>query len=165
MTAPSSNARESWDDYFMKLTRLVASRSTCLRRRIGALLVREHRLLATGYNGAPSGLPHCLDVGCLRQQRKVPSGERSELCRAVHAEQNTLLQCARFGLSTEGATLYCTHFPCAHCAKSLLSAKVCRIVYEEEYRDELAQELLDQAQGKITVESWKSSRGFTEIST
>jgi len=146
--------RESWDDYFMKLTALVASRSTCLRRHIGALLVREQRILATGYNGAPPGLPHCLDTGCLRQQMHIPSGERSELCRAVHAEQNALLQCARFGLPTEGATLYCTHFPCSHCVKSLLSVRIWRIVYGEDYEDVLAKDLLEQAGAALVAEPW-----------
>jgi dCMP deaminase len=149
-----SNMRESWDDYFMKLVAFISSRSTCLRRHIGALLVKEHRILATGYNGAPSGIPHCLEVGCLRQQMNIPSGERSELCRAVHAEQNALLQCARFGVSTEGATLYCTHFPCVHCVKSLLSAKIARIVYQEDYPDDLAKQLLSQTQPKVITDLW-----------
>ena len=148
------NTREGWDDYFMNLVTLISSRSTCLRRHIGALLVKEHRILATGYNGAPPGIPHCFEVGCLRQQMNIPSGERSELCRAVHAEQNALLQCARFGVSSEGSTLYSTHFPCVHCVKSLLSAKIIRIVYQQDYHDDLAKQLLSQTQPEIIIDLW-----------
>ncbi|MDR0445074.1 MAG: dCMP deaminase family protein [Puniceicoccales bacterium] len=151
---PTPGVREDWDDYFMKLTLLIANRSTCLRRHVGALLVKEHRILATGYNGAPPGIPHCLDTGCLRQQMSIPSGERSELCRAIHAEQNALMQCASFGIPAEGATLYCTYFPCTHCIKSLLSVKISRIVYQHDYHDDLGKTLLSQSQPKVIIDRW-----------
>ena len=137
--------REDWDRYFMRLACEAASRSTCLRRKVGAVLVRENRVLATGYNGAPSGLPHCEELGCLRDILRVPSGERQELCRALHAEQNALIQAAIYGVSVEGATLYCTHRPCATCAKMLINAGIKRIVYQGGYPDELAESLLREA--------------------
>ena len=104
--------RPGWDDYFLEIVAIVARRATCLRRRVGAALVRDRRILATGYNGAPSGLSHCLEVGCLREQRQVPSGQRHELCRGLHAEQNAIIQAALHGVSVKGATLYCTNRPC-----------------------------------------------------
>lgn len=137
--------RPEWDDYFMKITRLVAQRATCLRRRVGALLVKDHRILTTGYNGAPSGLRHCLDIGCLREKESVPSGQRHELCRALHAEQNAILQAALHGVSVRGAVLYSTHHPCSLCAKMLVNAGVLKIVYEEGYPDPLASEILEEA--------------------
>jgi len=137
--------REEWDRYFMSLARRVASRSTCLRRRVGAVLVLGNRVLATGYNGAPSGLPHCEELGCLRDMLGVPSGERQELCRALHAEQNALIQAAIHGVSVKGATIYCTHRPCITCAKMLINAGVRRVVYEGGYPDELAEGLLREA--------------------
>ncbi|MBI2875784.1 MAG: cytidine/deoxycytidylate deaminase family protein, partial [Candidatus Tectomicrobia bacterium] len=103
--------RPDWDEYFMRIARLVAQRATCLRRQVGAILVKENRILTTGYNGAPSGLRHCLDIGCLREKENVPSGQRHELCRALHAEQNALLQAALHGVSVKEAVLYCTHHP------------------------------------------------------
>lgn len=137
--------RPSWDEYFMQVARVVAGRSTCLRRQVGAVIVRDKRILATGYNGAPTGLPHCLDIGCLRDQVGALSGERQEICRASHAEQNALVQAARYGIAVEGGTLYCTTFPCSICAKMLVNAGIRRVVYEEEYRDPLAREILDLA--------------------
>lgn len=138
-------SRPSWDEYFMSIARLVAGRSTCLRRKVGAVLVKDKRILATGYNGAPSGLAHCLDIGCLRKKRQIPSGERHELCRAVHAEQNCLCQAARYGISVEGAVIYCTNFPCVICAKMLINAGIKKIYYAEGYPDELSQEMLKEA--------------------
>lgn len=137
--------RPDWDDYFMKITRLVAQRATCLRRQVGALLVKDHRILTTGYNGAPSGLRHCLDIGCLREKENVPSGQRHELCRALHAEQNAILQAALHGVSVKEAVLYCTHHPCSLCAKMLVNAGVLKIVYEKGYPDPLASEILVEA--------------------
>ncbi|MGO0123399.1 deoxycytidylate deaminase [Desulfothermobacter acidiphilus] len=137
--------RPDWDTYFMTLARVVSLRSTCLRRRVGAVLVKDNRILATGYNGAPSGLRHCLDIGCLRQEREIPSGERHELCRGLHAEQNALLQAAVYGVSIAGATLYTTHFPCALCAKMLIQAEIRRVVYLETYPDDFARELFAEA--------------------
>lgn len=148
--------RPSWDDYFMKLAKLVASRSTCLRHNVGAVLVREKRILATGYNGAPPGMAHCLEIGCIRDKLKIPSGTRAEICRAVHAEQNAIIQCAVYGVSCQESTLYVTHQPCTICTKILIAAGVKRIVYEKPYPDEFAQSLLKEA--KVRLEKWQSKR-------
>ncbi len=137
--------RPSWDAYFMKIAREVSTRSTCLRRQTGAVLVLEKRILTTGYNGVPAGLKHCSEVGCLREKLSVASGERHELCRGLHAEQNALIQAAIYGVSVKGATLYSTHFPCSLCAKMLINSFVKRIVYEDDYPDELSRSLLSEA--------------------
>lgn len=147
--SPMEDQRPSWDEYFMQLARFVSSRSTCLRRQVGAVLVRDKYILSTGYNGAPRGLPHCLEVGCLREQNNVPSGQRHELCRATHAEANSIIQAALHGVSTAGATLYCTTAPCSICAKMLINAGVKRIVYKEGYPDRLGLEMLQQAGVKV----------------
>lgn len=139
------DGRPSWDDYFLKITGLVASRSTCLRRKVGAILVREKRILATGYNGAPQGLAHCLEIGCLREKEGVPSGERHELCRAIHAEQNVIIQAARHGIIIVGSTLYCTNQPCIICTKMLINAGVEKIYYTDGYPDELSRLMLAEA--------------------
>ncbi len=145
--------RPTWDEYFLDIARLVATRSTCLRRQVGAVLVKDKRILATGYNGPPSGISHCLDVGCLREKMGIPSGERHELCRGLHAEQNAILQAAFHGISIKGATLYCTHHPCIICSKMLINAGISKIVYLEGYSDPLAKEMLDEA--KIEVVRFK----------
>ncbi|WP_456431671.1 deoxycytidylate deaminase [Thermosulfuriphilus sp.] len=142
-TAVSS--RPSWEAYFMSIARLVAERSTCLRRRVGALLVKDKRILATGYNGAPSGLRHCLEIGCLREQLSIPSGQRHELCRGLHAEQNLIIQAAYHGISIAGATLFCTHFPCVICTKMLINAGVEEVFYLDGYPDDLSQDMLEEA--------------------
>ena len=143
--------RPSWDEYFLRMTRIVAERSTCLRRHVGAVLVRNKRILSTGYNGAPSGLPHCGEVGCLRDELGVPSGERHELCRALHAEMNALLQCAVHGVSTKGGTLYGTNQPCSLCAKMLINAGIERVVVLEAYPDEMAEEMFAQAGVELVI--------------
>lgn len=143
--------RPSWTEYFMEIARLVATRSTCLRRQVGAVLVRDKRILSTGYNGAPSGVDHCLDVGCLREQLGIPSGQRHELCRAVHAEQNAIIQAALHGVSTKGAILYCTTQPCVLCAKMLINAGVEEIFFQGSYPDELALSLLKEAKVKLNL--------------
>jgi dCMP deaminase len=147
LAGPASGrpARLSWDEYFLQLARQAATRSTCLRRQVGALLVRDKRILATGYNGAPRGVAHCLDVGCLREELGIPSGERQELCRAIHAEQNAIIQAALHGVAIEGATLYTTLHPCVLCAKMLINCGVREIHYLEGYPDELSRALLDEA--------------------
>ena len=137
--------RPSWDEYFMHIASEVARRSTCLRRQVGAVLVLNKRILATGYNGAPSGVPHCAEVGCLREKLNVPSGERHELCRGLHAEQNAMLQAARHGIRIEGATLYTTHVTCSMCAKMAINCGIVKITAGQDYPDDLARELLDQA--------------------
>jgi len=137
--------RPEWDEYFMSIAKLVSSRSTCLRRKVGAVLVREKRILATGYNGAPSGIEHCTPETCLRSKQGVPSGKQQELCRGLHAEQNVIIQAALHGVSTRGATLYCTHKPCILCAKMIINAGIVRIVYQNHYPDPLADEMLQEA--------------------
>ena len=137
--------RPSWDEYFMSIAEQVSGRSTCLRRNIGAVLVKEKRILATGYNGVPSGLAHCEEVGCLREQRNIESGSRHELCRGIHAEQNAVIQAARHGIPIDGASIYCTHQPCVLCAKILINAGVTEIMFRESYPDPLSQELLAEA--------------------
>ena len=138
--------RPSWDEYFMSMAKLAAGRSTCLRRKVGCVLARDRRVLATGYNGAPSGVPHCEEAGCVRERLGVPSGKRTELCRAVHAEQNAAAQAARFGISLEGCTAYVTCQPCAACMKTLMQAGVRAIVWDgDEYPDTLGLELAAEA--------------------
>jgi dCMP deaminase len=137
--------RPSWDEYFIEIARLVASRSTCLRRQVGAVMVKDKNILATGYNGTPSGIRHCSEVGCLRQQMNVPSGERHELCRGLHAEQNAIIQAAKHGVNIDGAVLYCTHSPCIICSKMLINSGVKRIVCTDGYPDPLAKAMLDEA--------------------
>ena len=137
--------RPSWPEYFMSIARMVASRSTCLRRRVGAVMVKDRRILATGYNGAPAGLAHCETAGCLRAKTAIPSGERHELCRGLHAEQNAIIQAAYHGISIAGATLFCTNKPCVICIKMLINAGVQQIVYENGYDDALADEMSAEA--------------------
>lgn len=141
--------RPGWEEYFMDIARLVARRTTCRRRAVGAVLVRDKRILATGYNGAPSGFRHCLDIGCLREQLKIPSGERHELCRGLHAEQNAIIQAALHGVSVKGASLYCTNHPCIICSKMLINAGIVEITFKDGYMDRLAREIL--AEGGVRV--------------
>ncbi|MBS0012813.1 MAG: cytidine/deoxycytidylate deaminase family protein [Desulfobacterales bacterium] len=137
--------RPAWDDYFMDIANLVARRSTCLRRAVGAVLVKEHRVLATGYNGAPAKIRHCAEVGCLREDMNIESGQRHELCRGIHAEQNAVIQAAYHGVAIRGASLYCTNLPCAICTKMLINAGLTEICYQEGYADELSAALLEEA--------------------
>lgn len=137
--------RPTWDEYFMDITHLVAKRSTCLRRQVGAILVKDKKILATGYNGAPSRLDHCLDIGCLREKLKIPSGERHELCRGLHGEQNAIIQAAYHGVGIRGATLYCTNHPCIICSKMIINSGIEKIIYEEGYADELAKVMLKES--------------------
>lgn len=137
--------RPSWPEYFMAITKLVARRSTCLRRSVGAILVKNKRILATGYNGAPAGLRHCEEVGCLRENSSVPSGMRHELCRGLHAEQNVIIQAAYHGIPIQGATLYCTNKPCVICSKMLINAGIEAIYYEEGYDDLLSDQMFQEA--------------------
>lgn len=138
--------RPSWDEYFMQITHLVASRATCLRRKVGAILVRDKRILTTGYNGPPAGLPHCDELGgCLRDKLGVASGERHELSRAVHAEQNAIIQAAVHGISIKGAILYATNQPCSLCTKMLVNAGIREFVIADGYPDDLAREIMEQA--------------------
>ena len=133
----------------MEIAPLVKKRATCLRRQVGAVIVKDKNILATGYNGAPSGIMHCADRGCLREQLGIPSGERHEICRGLHAEQNAIIQSAKHGTSIQGATLYCTNQPCGICAKMVINAGIERIVYEDGYPDELASDMI--AESGITL--------------
>ena len=133
----------------MDIARLVASRSTCLRRQVGAVLVKDKNILATGYNGTPSGIAHCNVRGCLREKNQVPSGQRHELCLGLHAEQNAIIQAAKHGTNICGATLYCTHAPCVICSKMLINSGIQEIVYLDGYPDELAVSLLDESGLKV----------------
>lgn len=134
----------------MEITKLVATRSTCLRRQVGAVLVKEKRILATGYNGAPTGLKHCYDRGgCLRQKEKIPSGQRHELCRALHAEMNALLQASSHGVNIKGSTLYATNQPCILCAKMIINAGVKHVIISSGYPDPGAAAILKEAKIKI----------------
>ncbi|HET6418816.1 MAG TPA: cytidine/deoxycytidylate deaminase family protein [Geobacteraceae bacterium] len=142
--------RPSWDEYFMEITHLVARRSTCLRRKVGAVLVKDKNILATGYNGAPSGVAHCLEVGCMRERLSIRSGERHELCRGLHAEQNAIVQAAKHGTNINGSTIYCTTMPCIICSKVIINAGIRRIVYEQGYPDQLAGEMIEEAGIEVT---------------
>lgn len=137
--------RPSWDQYFLTIATEVAKRSTCLRRSVGAVLVKDRRILATGYNGTPRGLRHCEEVGCLREQQGIESGQRHEMCRGIHAEQNAIIQAALHGVAVDGAVLYSTHQPCVLCAKMLINAGVTEMVFSDSYPDELAEQMLDEA--------------------
>ncbi len=157
--------RPSWDEYFLEMAQLISKRSTCLRRRVGAVAVRDKRTLATGYNGAPSGLKHCIDIGCLREKLKIRSGERHELCRALHAEQNALIQASLYGISLKGSTLYATNQPCVICAKMLINAGIKEIVVASGYPDKMAIDFLKEAKikvrniGKVKPQSHKINTG------
>jgi dCMP deaminase len=137
--------RPSWDEYFIDIADLISTRSTCLRRKVGAIIVKERRVLATGYNGTPSHIKHCDEVGCLREKLKIPSGERHELCRGLHAEQNVLLQAALYGISVKDSVLYCTNQPCVICAKMLINAGIKQIVVADGYPDQMAKDFLKEA--------------------
>lgn len=139
------NSRPSWDSYFMEITKLVAKRSTCSRRAVGALLVKDKHIVSTGYNGPPKGLKHADEVGCLRTKLGIPSGERHEICRGLHGEQNAIIQAAVHGTSIKGATLYCTTQPCMICSKMIINADIKTVVYEGDYPDPLSLELLNEA--------------------
>ncbi len=142
--------RPSWDEYFMEIAEVVKTRSTCLRRQVGAIIVKDRQILSTGYNGAPTGLKHCDETGCLRQQLAVPSGERHELCRGLHAEQNAIIQASLHGVKIEGATIYVTVQPCVVCAKMIINSGIKRLVYKGGYPDELSSQMLEES--GITVE-------------
>ncbi len=148
--------RPSWEEYFMDITHLVAKRSTCLRRQVGTVLVKDKKILATGYNGAPSRTEHCLDIGCLREKQGIPSGERHELCRGLHAEQNAIIQAAYHGVEIRGATLYCTNYPCMICSKMIINAGIVKVVYEDGYADALAKGMLKESGIKIEKFNRKS---------
>lgn len=141
--------RPSWENYFMGITTLVSKRSTCRRRSVGAVIVKDRRILTTGYNGAPSGIRHCIEVGCLREEMKVASGERHELCRGIHAEQNAIIQAALHGVSIRDAVLFCTNLPCSICAKMIINAGIRKIYYLSGYADALSEAMLREASVEV----------------
>ena len=137
--------RPDWDHYFMEMAEVVAKRSTCLRRQVGAVLVKDRRILTSGYNGAPSGMAHCAETGCLRQQMNIPSGQQHEMCRGLHAEQNAIIQAALHGISIKDSMLYVTHQPCVICAKMMINAGVKTVIMKDAYPDELSEKMLREA--------------------
>lgn len=141
--------RPSYDEYFMEIARVVSTRSTCLRRKVGAIIVKDKHILATGYNGAPKGFKHCSETGCIREKLGVERGERHELCRGLHAEQNAIIQAAVFGISIKDGIMYTTHFPCSVCAKMLVNAGIKEIIYQNDYPDKLAEEILMESNIKV----------------
>lgn len=143
--------RSSTHSFFMNIAKVCATRSTCLRRHVGAVAVKDNHIIATGYNGAPSGIIHCENKGCIREQLKVKSGEKHELCRAVHAEQNLIAQAAYHGNSLNCSTVYCTHSPCFICAKIMINAGVSIIIYQEGYPDSMAIDLINESNVEIAI--------------
>lgn len=147
----SMTNRPTYDEYFMSMAFLAATRSTCTRRKVGAVLVKNKHVLATGYNGPPKGLKHCKETGCLREEKRVPSGERHEICRGLHAEQNAIIQAAVFGVSIDNSVIYITNTPCVVCAKMLINAGVKEIIYDGEYPDHLARQMIEESHIKLRL--------------
>lgn len=153
--------RPDWGSYFMEIATIVAKRSTCLRRNVGAVIVKERRILATGYNGAPVKLAHCLEIGCIREAKNICSGERHELCRGLHAEQNAIVQAAYHGVGIKGSWLYSTHLPCSICMKMILNAGIEQVFYLEGYPDDLSTRLIEESGiviNQLTVSSEQCKR-------
>ena len=146
-----SSTRPSSDEYFLKIASVVAERSTCRRHHVGAVAVKNKHILATGYNGAPSGARDCLEIGCLRDELGIPSGERHEICRGIHAEQNIIIQASLHGVSLEGSTIYCTHTPCVLCAKMLVNAKIKRFATFGSYNDSTFADLFREADIEVEI--------------
>ncbi|KAF0134182.1 MAG: dCMP deaminase [Candidatus Saganbacteria bacterium] len=144
-----SDKRPSWDEYFIQITNDVSKRATCVKRKVGAVIVKNNRILTTGYNGAPKSFNHCTELTCVRKQMEVPSGQRHELCRGLHAEQNAIIQAAVHGVEIDGGTLYCNYQPCVICVKMMINAGMKKLVYQGGYPDELAAEMLKES--KIEV--------------
>ena len=155
----NTNERPSWAQYFMEITVLVAKRSTCVRRSVGAIIVKDKRVLSTGYNGAPSSVAHCSQTGCMRQQMNIASGERHELCRGIHAEQNAIIQAALHGVSIKEASLFCTNLPCSICAKMIINAGIKEIYYLSGYADAMSQEMLNEAGVELIKFDNRQERG------
>jgi len=157
-----SKERPSWDEYFMKAAFLISERSTCLRRAVGAILVKDKQILSTGYNGAPRSIKHCEETGCLREKLNIPSGERHEICRGLHAEQNVILQAALHGVSTQGSSLYITNTPCSICAKMIINAGIKEVIVSSQYPDKMAIELLKEAEINIRKVNSKNIMEMTK---
>ncbi len=152
------SSRPSADEYFLKFASVVAERSTCLRHHMGAVAVKDKHILTTGYNGAAAGLKDCLELGCLRDEQNIPSGTRTEICRAIHAEQNVIIQAALHGISLEGCTIYCTHTPCVLCAKMMINARIKRVVIFTKYSDDAFTELFREAGIQVDILEKPSSQ-------
>jgi len=150
--------RPDSDEYFLKIASVVAERSTCRRHHVGAVAVRDKHILATGYNGAASGLKDCLELGCLRDEQDIPSGTRHEVCRGIHAEQNVIIQASLHGVSLEGSTIYCTHTPCILCAKMLVNARIDRYVSFGEYSDNQFASLFREAGIEVDIKKRPPSK-------
>ncbi len=150
--------RPDIDEYFLKIASVVAERSTCRRHHVGAVAVRNKHILATGYNGAPSGAKDCLELGCLRDELNIPSGERQEICRGIHAEQNVIIQATLHGVSLEGGTIYATHTPCVLCAKMLVNARIKRYVSFGKYNDDVFVDLFKEAGVEFDMKKKPPSR-------
>ncbi|TAL39690.1 MAG: cytidine deaminase [Spirochaetes bacterium] len=143
--------RPSWDEYFMTIASDVATRATCIRRQVGAVIIKDRRILTTGYNGPPVGISHCTPETCLRTKFNIPSGERHEMCRGLHAEQNAIIQAALHGVSIKGASIYCTHQPCSICTKMLINSGIMKFIFRDPYNDPLADEMIREAGVEISV--------------
>jgi dCMP deaminase len=141
----NKQTRPSWEEYFFQMAHVASTRSTCLRRQVGAVIVRDNQILTTGYNGAPAGTKHCIDIGCMRQQQNIPSGERHELCRGGHAEQNAISQAAKHGININNSIIYCTLQPCSMCAKAIINAGIKKVLYQDGYMDDLTEKLFTEA--------------------
>jgi dCMP deaminase len=155
--------RPSWDEYFMRIAFLIAERSTCLRRKVGAVIVKDKRILSTGYNGAPSGIQHCAKTECIREKLKIPTGERHELCKGLHGEQNAIIQAAKMGVIINKASIYITNFPCFICSKQIINAGLKEVIYANPYNDKLSQSILKEAKIKIRKFTPKNSNNSPEI--
>ena len=153
--------RIDWNTYFINITKEVTKRSTCMRRMVGAIVVKENLILSTGYNGTPIGIKHCEDIGCIRNEMNVPSGERHELCRGLHAEQNTIINATKTGVNLEGSTIYITHSPCIICSKMIINAGIKKVVYTSNYSDELSIKFLKEAD--IKIEQYNEINGETIV--
>jgi len=145
--------RKSWDEYFIEIAQLIATRSTCLRRKVGAVAVKDKQILATGYNGVPTGIQHCEETGCVRKMKNIPSGERHEICMGSHGEMNVIAQAARHGISLKGCTLYCTTYPCSMCAKLIVNTGIKQVIHVDDYNDDLSKKILEN----IQVSQFRSS--------
>jgi len=150
--------RPDVNEYFLKIASVVAERSTCRRHHVGAVAVKDKHILATGYNGAPSGFKDCLELGCLRDELGIPSGTRQEICRGIHAEQNVIIQATLHGVSLEGSTIYATHTPCNQCAKMLVNAKIKRYVSFGRYDDNSFKDLFREAGIEVDIKPRPSSK-------
>ena len=153
-----TSGRPATDEYFLKIASVVAERSTCRRHHVGAVAVRDKHILATGYNGAASGLKDCLELGCLRDELNIPSGERHEICRGIHAEQNVIIQASLHGVTLEGSIIYCTHTPCILCAKMLVNARISRYVSFGQYSDNQFIDLFKEAGIEVDIKKRPPSR-------